>query len=87
MYGGGSGCCLELRDDSRRVFLRGYLEPPRMPFSGPTPLGRMTLRPEEFLHISQVTEAFVAYLKGDEFPREIKFRDISDELRISGVSL
>ena len=86
MYGGGSGCCLELRDDARQSFLRGYLDPSRMPFSGPTRLGSMTLRPDEFLHISQVTEAFVAYLNSSEFPPEIKFRDISAELRAVGIS-
>lgn len=79
--GGGAGCLLEWRDTERNTHLRAFVERPTVPFEDGTELvfggGRIPLRRDEWLNISLVTSAFVAFLGGEPFPPSISWRDIS----------
>jgi hypothetical protein len=84
MLGGGVACCLEWRDVQTGRHFRAFQATPRVPWKNTTRLGSILLQPREFFFIEQVADAFVAFLRGQPFPPEIKWRDITDELAERG---
>lgn len=85
MLGGGIGCCLEWFDRATMRCKRAYGDTVLACWKDQTRLGANPMRPEDFLMIEVVTEAFVAFLNGAPFPPELHWRDITDELRAAGV--
>ncbi len=82
MLGGGVACCLEWQDFESRRHSRAYVVLPRVPWKEPTKLGSVLLKPNEFIGIDMVIEAFCAFLNGSEFPEELQWRDVTEELAI-----
>lgn len=79
--GGGVTCMLEKRDSSARRHYRAYKDVDRPVHPDGTLLvfggGEIALRSDEWLSAAVVTDAFVSFLKGDELPSSIKWRDVT----------
>lgn len=78
MRGGGISCILEWFDRATMRCQRAYGDQELVCWKD-SPF------PKDYLHISVVTEAFVAFLKGTPFPPELHWRDITEELRAAGI--
>lgn len=80
--GGGVTCMLEMRDSSARRHYRAYQDVSRPIHPDGTLLvfggGEIPLKADEWLAAPVVADAFVSFLKGEELPGSIKWRDVTD---------
>src|SRR5262245_58466384 len=87
----GFCCCLEWHDTKSRRHLRGFQQPPVVPWPGVTRIyltaGELSLRQEEYFSPQQATEALLAFLRQQPFPNYIQWRDITSELIAKGCTL
>ena len=86
MLGGGVACCLEWRDVERGRHYRAFVEPPKVPWNEVNLLGAAQVSPAEILFIDQVVDVFCAFLNGEVFSPEVRWRDITEELAEHGVA-
>jgi len=82
MAGGGLQCCLEHKNAEGkhfRAFQKNKIVPWDEPCELSTPAGLILLKPNEYFSIKQVIEAFVTYLLSQQFPKDIQWRDVTDD--------
>ncbi|MEW9306317.1 hypothetical protein [Labrys neptuniae] len=83
--GGGLHCMLERYDAKDNKFYRAYLDSKSKIFSDGTILafggGELKLLSDEWVSISIVIEAFVAFLNHKDLPSKIKWRDITSNFQ------
>lgn len=79
--GGGVTCMLEMRDASARRHYRAYQDVYRPIHPDGTLLvfggGEIPLRADEWFAAPMVADAFVSFLKGEELPSSIRWRDVT----------
>jgi hypothetical protein len=79
--GGGVTCVVEMKADVSARLLRAYLRHAHKVFPDGTVLtsgaGSMSMRSDEWLNIDQATQIFLAFLKADEWPEFVEWRDMS----------
>lgn len=83
--GGGPTCLLEKRSVVDRKHFRAYLETPSgihpddtiLAFSG----GEVKLRADEWISVPLVTQAFTAFVHGNDLPQSFQWREITSLLR------
>jgi hypothetical protein len=87
----GFCCCLEWHDTKTRRHLRGFQQPPVVPWPGISKImllaGPLSLMQEEYFSPQQATDALVAFLRHEPWPPYIQWRDITAELNAKGCSL
>lgn len=80
--GGGVTCMLEMRDVEAKRHYRAYHDIERAIHPDGTLLvfggGEIPLKADEWFAAASVAEAFIAFLKGEELPGSIKWRDVSE---------
>jgi len=86
MVGGGVACCVEWRDLKRGRHYRAFVEPPRVPWTAVSTLGTVQVNPEEIVFIEQVVEVFTSFMNGEVCSRDLRWRDITEELAGHGIS-
>ncbi len=83
--GGGVSCVMEMREKPSDRHWRAYLEVAKVPFKGQQTLmfggGHMTMEPDEVLFIEDVVAVFRAFFESKPFPKDIKWRDMSQIVR------
>lgn len=84
--GGGVGCLLERRDASSGRHFRAYHDAPSKVFPDGTLLvfsgGKMPLKADEWFSARVVVETFLAFLAGSPLPESIRWREVTDSIRI-----
>lgn len=79
--GGGVTCMLEMRDASARRHYRAYQDVDRPIHPDGTLLvfggGEIPLKADEWFAAPMVADAFVSFLKGEELPSSIRWRDVT----------
>lgn len=82
--GGGMTCLLERRDAPIHSHFRAYHDEPSKVFTDGTILAfsgnNVRMAADEWFDSRVVADAFVAFLRGDELPATIKWRDVNDML-------
>ncbi len=80
--GGKSTCMMELRDMTQGRHYRAWLTKPVVPFPDGTELSfagtTIALYRNEFLFISQVVDAFLAFMYQQPFSSKLQWRDITE---------
>ena len=80
--GGRLTCMLEKRDAATGRHYRGCHDERSKVFEDGTELvfggGRIALRADEWFDSAKIEEAFLAFLRGDQLPEDIKWREITD---------
>jgi hypothetical protein len=79
--GGGVTCMLEMRDASARRHYRAYQDVDRPIHPDGTLLvfggGEIPLKADEWFAAPMVADAFASFLKGEELPSSIRWRDVT----------
>jgi|SRR6185436_12731076 len=79
--GGAVTCLLERRDGGTNRHYRAYRDNPSTVFSTGTALvfggGQVKLAADEWFTASIVADAFLAFLRGEDLPASIKWRDVT----------
>ena len=83
--GGGVTCMIERRDASNKHHYRAFQDKRSAVFAGGTALvfsgGEVKLASNEWFTSQDVEDVFLAFLRGEQLPTRIKWRDITDLLR------
>jgi hypothetical protein len=82
--GGGVTCMLERHESATGKQYRGFKQDRSKVFQDGTILafggGEVKLNSDEWFTASEALEVFISFLDGGEFPKYIKWRDITDML-------
>lgn len=80
--GGRVTCMLEKRDAVNHRHYRAYQDEKSKVFEDGTLLvfggGRIAMRADEWFTSAKIEEVFLAFLRGDELPENIKWREITE---------
>jgi hypothetical protein len=83
--GGNMSCLLERRDARTGRHFRGYHDKPSKVFPDGTILAfarnRIRMAANEWFDSRVVADIFVAFLRGDELPASVKWRDVTEMLK------
>lgn len=83
--GGSMSCLLERRDACIGRHFRAYHDKPSIVFPDGTILAfarnKIRMQADEWFDSRVVADAFVAFLRGDELPASIRWRDVTDVLK------
>lgn len=84
MMGGGVSSCVEWRTKGRQY--RAYKQSPHVAWTETTLMhGSNKVETNEHLLLDEVIELFKCYLKEENFPEWVRWRDMTDDLKRYGI--
>lgn len=87
--GGGVTCLIERRDAATGKHFRGHYDLPSKVFPDGTILAfganKIRMAANEWFDRTMVADAFAAFLRGEELPTSIKWREVTDVLSAPGT--